>query len=394
MKVCSRSIALLGGAALLTAGAWGQVPKDHLALGGNVNERFHWATAPVLQQTHATWLRGFIPASEFISGERSYDRDEGLTALRAAAASGHKIVLSIKWDSTGKGGFGPMPAPNSAQEAKAFAFIDHLLDATSGQVAVLVVVNELAIDTLPADLAPDASGQVPVITFLQRLTHHVAAERRKAADGEALPIFAGGMTRLDKADTQRTPATTAMIRWVNEDAAVAGCDFHLHEPDMQTSEAALAFMHRAVPAKPLMITEFSLVWKWQRHLGDALAANADGVNFAKTYNVPPGSTVAQFIASAFEHPVPEAEWQAFLLSQPWFEPHYLSDVAERMQRNGVRIATYGLTWNPKPVSHSVSMTGTPWYLNQLLVPGMAVSPNRARLAENAGFFADFVQYQR
>jgi len=32
-------------------------------VGGNINERFTWATPQALDQTHTTWLRGFILAT-------------------------------------------------------------------------------------------------------------------------------------------------------------------------------------------------------------------------------------------------------------------------------------------------------------------------------------------
>ena len=125
------AIVLAAGATLCALPTKAQVPTGKLVLGGNVNERFHWATPQILDQTHTTWLRGFIPASEFISGERSYQKDPGLNTLKAAADSGHKIVLSLKWDSTGKGRFGRIPEADSKEEKGAFAFVDHLLDATS-----------------------------------------------------------------------------------------------------------------------------------------------------------------------------------------------------------------------------------------------------------------------
>jgi hypothetical protein len=377
--------------------AHAQVPTGRIALGGNINERFHWATPQILDQTHTTWIRGFMPASEFMSGQRSYTSDEGVLAVKRAADSGHKILLSFKWDSAGKGSFGRMPAPGSKEEEAAFAFADHLLDATAGKLSALVLINELSIDTLPADLAPAADGHIPVITFLERLAEHIDAERRKAANGSPLQLFAGGMTRLDKPETRDSPATKAMIRWVNSDVKVAGLDYHIHQPDMATTRSAVEYMHHAVPDKPLIITEMSLIWKWQAHLPDPVDANDAGKAFAKSYAIPPGTTVAQFFNAAFQHPVPEAEWQAFLASQPWFEGRYLANMAPLLQENGVKLATYALTWNPHPGEvpfHPITEHTAPWFLNQLLVPGLAYAPDKYRLPENYELFDDYVKLQR
>jgi hypothetical protein len=374
-----------------------QAENARLILGGNINERFQWATPQVLEKTHTTWVRGFVPASEFLSGKRSYQSDPGLEALRRAADSGRKTVLSIKWDSTGKGNFGRVPAPDSAAETAAFNFVDRLLDATDGRLSVLVVTNELLIDTLPVDLIPNETGHIPIVFFLRRLTEHIDRENRRAVDGGRLPLFAGGMTRLDTPQTQQAPATRAVIRWINSDSKVTGADFHLHQPGMPTTESALEFMHRAVPDKPLMITEMSLVFQWKAHLRDKIGASRSGRAFAVRYTLPPAMTVAQFLTACFQRPVPEDEWHQFLASQAWFEGHYLANVVPLLQANGVQIATYAVTWNPDPgqapAPEPVTPKTTPWFMNPLLVPGLADISGSGRLPENYQLFTDYVSYQ-
>lgn len=339
-----------------------------------------------------------MPASEFISGKRSYTTDSGVLTLKAAADSGRKVVMSFKWDSAGKGDFGRMPGPGSKKEAEAFAFADHLLQATSGKLTALVVVNELSIDTLPEDLAPNASGSIPVIVFLQRLTTHIAAEHLKAADGAPLPIFGGGMTRLDKLATQQSPATKAMIAFVNSDPSIAGADYHIHQPNMETTRTAVEYMHKAVPNKPLMITEMSLVWKWKAHLMDKVAAQPAGQAFVQQYSLPSTLTVAQFANLAYAHPVPESEWKQFMASQSWFDGHYLAQLMPLLQANGVKIALYALTLDPNPSrAHQprpITDKTVPWFFNQLLMPGMAIVSNSTRFAENYELFDDYVHYQQ
>ncbi len=371
-----------------------QIPQRRLALGGNTNENFEWATPQILERTHTTWVRGFFPASEFISGKRSYHDDAAIQALKRAADSGHKAILSIKWDSK-NGSFGPMPEPGSPKEEVAFDFVDQLLNSTEGRLSAVVVINELSIDTLARDLDPGADGRVPVIVFLRRLVAHIDAEDRRAADNRKLPLFAGGMTRLDLPKTQDAPATRRMIRWINEDPRLTGADFHLHQPSMLTARRALEFIHRAIPNKPLMTTEFSLVLQWKAHLADKVDSSESGQEFSNEYGLQPGITVARFLTDVFARPVPVREWHDFLASQPWFDGHYLAQIVPLLQTNGVKIATYALTWNPEPVAdpHPVSENTTPWFLNPILVPGMAYVPGADRLPENYELFRDYLSYQ-
>jgi hypothetical protein len=186
-----------------------------------------------------------------------------------------------------------------------------------------------------------------------------------------------------------------MIRLVNNDPGLAGADFHLHQPSMTTTQSALDFIHRAIPNKPLMTTEFSLVFQWKAHLGDQIDSSQSGLAFSNQYGLQPGTTVAQFLTDAFDRPVPVQEWHQFLASQPWFDGHYLAQVVPLLQSNGVKIATYALTWNPRPVPNRqpVTINTTPWFLNPLLVPGMAYVPDSTRLPENYELFDDYVNYQ-
>jgi hypothetical protein len=366
--------------------------------GGNVNERSHWLEPALLDQTKTTWVRGFFPASEFMSGERSYKTDKGLLALKRAADSGHNVILSIKWDCAQEGKAGPVPAPGSPQEQAWFGFADKLMAATTGKLSMLVVLNELYIDTQKPDLEPGPDGQVPMVRFLRRLVDHLSAEDLVASDGKPLRIYAGGFTRLDRPEMQDNVATRQMLQWISSDPHIAGADFHIHEPDMETSRQSIEFMHRNVPSKPLIVTEFSLVFAWKEHLADEIGSGAAGKDFAKQYGVSPHLSVADFCNHSFENPVSEQEWHDFLKSQPWFDGHYLDEIGALMSADGVTVATYAFTLNPvedagaKPFH--VAPDKAPWFLNDILIPGLAVSPDPTRAPENYELFDSYVRWQK
>jgi hypothetical protein len=206
--------------ALIAAPLVAQSP-GWVQFGGNVNERSHWLEPALLDQTKTTWVRGFFPASEFMSGDRSYETDKGLLALRRAADSGHKVILSIKWDCAQNGNAGPVPAPGSAQEQAWFGFADKLAAATAGKISILVVLNELFIDTQKPDLEPGPDGQVPMVRFLRRLVDHLSAEHLVGSDGKPLPIYAGGFARLERPGIQSSVATHQMLQWINSDPHIA-----------------------------------------------------------------------------------------------------------------------------------------------------------------------------
>lgn len=368
-----------------------------LQLGANVNENLDWLLPSLMDQSHAGWVRGFVPAFQFMRGERSFDTDAGLKSLNAAASSGRHVILSIKWDCKNRGEDGRVPLANSAKERQWFQFADDLLNATRGHVSILVLNNELLIDTQPPDLEPGLDGQIPMVSFLRRLAAHIAAEHRTSADGTPLPLFAGGWTRLDLEAHRNLPAIRASMEWVKTDPNIAGADYHLHQPDMRSTEEAMRYVHEQIPNKPLIVTEFSLVWKWKAHVEDRVASTPAGVSFVHKYGLPARMTVADFLNDAFRSRVSQEEWNGFLSSQPWFEPDYLQRIAPELEANGVVVATYAFTLNPFPnaaghVPH-VDANTAPWFLNDLFVPTLVLAPSPTQAATNYGMFDCFVSYQ-
>ncbi|MGH8018492.1 MAG: hypothetical protein ACREIA_09410, partial [Opitutaceae bacterium] len=89
-----------------------------LELGANFNEHLHAARVPALDAGRAGWIRGFLPATEFLDGDRKLATDPGLATFRAAAASGRKVALTYKWDFLKSKT--RVPAPGSAREQVCF----------------------------------------------------------------------------------------------------------------------------------------------------------------------------------------------------------------------------------------------------------------------------------
>lgn len=362
-----------------------------LQMGVNVNERPHWLKAELLQRSQTTWVRAFIEASHYIRGDRSLADDFRMEALERVAGEGYKVMLSIKWNLKEAGW--RVPPPGSEREQQWLAFAGRLLQRLDGDLSALVLVNEITIDTPEADLQPDSSGTIPFVRFQKRLLDYLDSRLPRTPEGEALPVYTGGFTRLDKPELQDHPANRAMFRWINTDDRLAGADFHMHQPDYQTSREAADFIRLQIPDKPLVVTEFSLIWKWKAHLGDPIGAADEGRAFARKYNRDPAMTVAEYTTAAFSNPVTQTEWQAFMESQPWFEPLYLDVMGRLMERHGVVIATYAFTQNPDTDDPwTITTRHDPWFIQQLFMPRSAAAPE-GETAVNYGLFESFRRWQ-
>ncbi len=375
---------------LLLLGAASAAP---LELGANFNENLHAARVPALDAGHARWIRGFLPVGEFVSGPRRLETDPGVATFRAAAASGRKIALTLKWDF--KRSRWRVPAPDSDREKACFAWtlaaVRHL------RPDLLLLVNEIFIDTEEADTRPGPDGAIPVARLLQRLAAHVQAARLTTPDGAPLPVGCGGFTRLHAPVMQHHPLTRALLPWLAASPHLTHVNFHLHHATLAEFDTALAFLRRHIPDRPLVVTEFSRVQAYRAHLADRLDATPAGREFAVNFGRDPTQTVADFLSAAARQPVSEKELHAFLRSQSWFDPEFLERACGLMERYGVTLATYAYLQEASGLERAgraLSPDQPPWRLNPIFQERHARVPDSDRLATAPGFFETFVRRQR
>lgn len=377
---------------LLTTIAIAATPGPRLELGANYNEHLEVANVPALDATGVKWIRGFLPAGEFLDGRRSLATDPGVAAFRAAAASGRKLAITLKWDFIRSKW--RVPAPDSAEEKKAFAWAVDV--AHEVHPDLLLLVNEVFIDTNAADMRPEADGTIPMVRFLQRLAAFVHAADLKTPSGDPLPLSCGGFTRLDRAEMQDRPATRALLSWLATTPDLAYVNFHLHEPNLALFETAVKFIHEQLPDRRFVVTEFSLVWSYQAHLEDRLGIDEAGRAFAEKYHRSPDETVREYLDAAARAPVTEDEIHAFLDSRSWFDPQSLEKSCALMEQNGVVLATYAYQQKACGLSKPglpVSQKQPPWRLNAVFQEQHAYVPNSTRMATNLGFYDTFVRRQ-
>lgn len=362
------------------------------ALGANFNENLHAARLPALDATGVTWIRGFLPATEFLDGRRRLADDPALATFRAAAASGRRLVLSLKWDFVRSRT--RVPAPGSARERACFAWA---LDVVRvGRPDLLLLINEVFIDTPEEDMRPAADGAIPMVRFLQRLAAHVAAAGRKTPAGAPLPVGCGGFTRINTPAMQNHPATRALLPWLASSPHLTHVNFHLHQNSLAEFAAALAFMRQEVPARPFVVTEFSLVWALGQGLDESLGVHDAGRAFAARFHHDPAMTVRAYLSAAAKKPVPEAELHALLASRTWFDPQFLATACRLLQQAGVTLATYAYLQESSGLERAGSPIrpgAPPWRLNAVFQERHAYVPGSDRLAVNHGLHETFLRYQ-
>ncbi|MCX7016273.1 MAG: hypothetical protein NTW86_27575 [Candidatus Sumerlaeota bacterium] len=364
-------------------------------IGANVNEGLLLLERPLLDASHTSWVRGFVPALAFTQGPRRVETDEGLARMLEAARDGRRVILSLKWNL--KAGNCRVPAPDSDTERAWFEWVARLLAACDGRLSIFVLANEPMIDTMPEDLEAGPDGVVPFARFTERLLARVSELGVKERDGKPLPLYLGAFTRLQAEPVQTSPAVRALLDLSVRDSRVAGVDVHLHNRTLDETRAALEFLRSQV-AKPVIVTEFSLVWRYKAALKQPIGASDKGRAFAEAHGLAPSMKVLDYLNHIVASPISQEEWRAFLASQPWYVPDYLSKMADIMREHGVSVAAYSFSQGTEQMVArkeriKISADQPPYGLNPLFVRLFCKPPAPGVAPVNAWVFDDYVRLQ-
>ncbi len=127
--------------------------------------------------------------------------------------------------------------------------------------------NEPTLETLDADMHPDASGVVPLVRFTKRLLTEVVEPCYRSHNGWKRPqVYVGSLPALFEPKMQQLPAVNGLIGMAQTNDAVAGLSIHLYIESEQQMEQAFEFVRKRMPEKPIIVPEFSLHRLYVKHL--------------------------------------------------------------------------------------------------------------------------------
>lgn len=336
-------------ASAFTASGRVAAPPASDVLAANVNEALDKIDFAEMKAVAGTWIRGFYPMADADRGDPA--GQAGLARLLDAAAKGYGTVLTMKFQYRDR----PIPAPGSAAMTVALTRLSKVLAATLGKVDILTVGNEPFIETREADRDTPALN-----AFYEALALHTIRYRQAHGGGDRkTEIYMGALTGLDKPGA----ANARTRRWMTFAAgtpSIAGVDIH---PHVAGAAEARTFVDYVVPFlrrdQKFLATEFSLVRLWRRH-------NAHPVDpgFARRFGVAAGTPVWRFIRQAARDHVSEREWNAFVLSCPWFADHrnFVTQQMAFFRGTGkLAVAGYGIVQGA-PIA-DFGPKSAPWVLN-------------------------------
>ncbi|WP_220446832.1 hypothetical protein [Nonomuraea deserti] len=321
------------------------------ALGANFNQNLDALDYRELREAGAQWVRGFFPMPAADEGDPA--DHFAIRTLTEAAGRGYDTLLSLKFPYNQKS----FPAPGSKEMAAELARLDRVLPAVMGKADIMTIGNEPFIESLPAERDERLNA------FYETVARHVIGYRREhCGAGCGTRLYMGALNRLDLAD-RRTPAAERWMAFVRETPEIDGVDIHPHVPAPESTQPFLDYiLPRMRAGQTFLVTEFSLVWHWKRHLEDPVAAD-----FAQRYGFAPGTKVWQVIKAAIDDPFPQRKWRDFLTSCPWFtsQSTFLRDQMRLYRGTGrLAVATYGFKQDDLMV-RNFGPDKDPWLLNSV-----------------------------
>jgi hypothetical protein len=349
------------------------------ALGANYNENLDQLNYRELREARAGWVRGFYTLPE--ADEVPPARSATIRVIREAHDRGFRTLLSLKFPKSGTS----FPQPGSEEMAAELRRLDRVLPHVLGTVDVITVGNEPFIESIPAQRDERLNR------FYETVARHVIETRAELCGADcSTHLFMGALNRLDQ-PRNRTPAVERYLAFVRETPEIEGVDLHPHVADEARIQDFLDYtLPRLRPGQTFLVTEFSLVWHWQRHMTDRIPAA-----FARRYGYAPDTLVWQVIGEAIEHPFPSRKWNELLSQSPWFESkkHMLRDEMARFRSTGrLAVATYGFRQIPS-MTANWSATKTPWLLNSVFATLTVRQRDTAMSTPGYAWIGDFRRLQ-
>jgi hypothetical protein len=365
--------------ALLAASALPTSLHAQAALGANYNEHFEDVDYHELEEAHARWVRIFLPMPQVDAGAAQHG---AVRTILEVGTHGYHTMLTLKFPYNRK----DFPRPGTPAMDRELARVDAVLPLVMGKIDILVIGNEPFIESRKEDWDEDFS------IFYETIAKRVIAYRQQhCGAGCKTRLYMGALNQMWK-PAWRTPTTERWMAFVKATPEIDGVNIHPHVNDIAESKAFLDYiLPRMRPDQKFTVTEFSLVWWWEKQMQQAVSPA-----YAQRYHLPAGTQNWQVIGAALQEPLPKAQWDDFLRLSPWFEEHkhYIRNQMKMFRETGkLAVATYGFkqgssmsnAWGPKK---------TPWLINSIFA-GRTIKPNAdGSAAPNYAWIDDFIAEQK
>lgn len=361
-----------------TDAAGGRVtaPPPVNVLGADLDQNLDTMDFAELKDLSATWIRGFYPMQNADQGDVA--GQPGMRKFLTAIGLGYGTVLNLKFKYD-RG----LPTAGSSATKVALERLDKVLAVVMGKVDIVVVGNEPFFE---------CGGRTTNLNeFYEVLAQHTIDYRRQHAGASGkTQIYMGALTNLEIPNGQNA-LTDRWLEFVKSNPSIAGTDCHPHVSSLIDGQKYTDYIIPRLRAdQKFLATEFSLIKRYKQHLMDSVPTA-----FADRYRIPRGSRVWQVVRDSIQRPVPQTEWNDFLLACPWFanSKHFLSNLVGSFRKTGrCAVAAYPLQQGA-PMVQNFGPKKTPWVFTSMFCPHTVQKGTHGLPGENVTWTNEFRSLQ-
>src|ERR1044072_2435563 len=293
------------------------MPVAAQEIGANFNHDPEIIDFTYLKKTPVEWIRTTPYIFQYINGAKNAATEPGLAKVIEAKKQGYKVAFGFRWDFR-KFGLN-IHAPNSAEEKKYFEVATSILNRVGAHIDIFKLGNEPNLETKEEDLQKNSEGIVPLVRFTERLLNEVVEPwYAKHTNVKRPDVYVGSLPLLFMKDEQQNPGVRRLIELAQNKKQIKGLSVPLHIADSVEMEDAFKFARSIMPAKPIIIPEYSLFRLYNKHNTDQLGDSPEGIAFAKKYGYAPEMKLYEWYSKANSEKVSTEEWKAMFDSRKWF----------------------------------------------------------------------------
>lgn len=329
-------------------------------LGVNFNEKVgpKFVDFSELKSSGTTWVRGMLDFfqlyKEYQAGKK-WASNPRILSYKSIHKHGYKTVLGIRY--MFKRENLTIPEKGSTRFNNYMEFMDVLLPIVMPATDVIVPGNEPILEALKVD--KDSQRLVDFYKAVAKHTHTYIMKHDRDT-----PIFIGSFSNPYMQSRRSNKAYDKLLRFAAGTGWVQGVDIHIHHSNNKQIYEALNYITSRIRSdQEIIISEFSLVFWWDKHLNDDIS-----VAFKSKYSLPKGvNKVWEYLNYALKNPRPIQEWNDWNRMTPWLKGrrHYICNAWQIFRK----YSNFWLAFYSFKIDHAphFSSTSRSWILNSLLV---------------------------
>lgn len=312
-------------------------------LGANFNENIDEINdvADLIYDSRIQWVRSFVQIAQnflkknngVITGVKDdafdkYTETQDFIKVKTASDNKVKLIMSLKIP------FGNFTHNVPAKDSKEMGYVIEacrkflVLHNLGSHIDILVMGNE--------PMWENGGNEENYRDYLNVMASELA--EWKETYGWNFKVFAGALNRVSL-NAATNPLIPVVINEVNDNPLIDGLDLHIHALDVEEIGNTLKMVREDFKMKKeIIVTEFSMVWLYNKHVNDNLGQWGKDNGYTSTMKMYEWLNNAIDKAQA-GNPISQEEFASFFDNTDWYAKNWFRTFYDEFVKHEVLCAT-------------------------------------------------------